>query len=391
MNRGQVAVPGVILTVLVLLIWYILWIYPQQRYELLFGEQTNTGSTTTPTHVPVYQTIVGEIGQSSGELLDTQVISNLSVSYPVTRTLIAAYSNIILNANVLGSEFKTIDLSSYDSDFYNVEAISSSVVGLPKLRIELNNTLMYDNSLLPDSSTNYNITRSNIEEIGPFLKISCAFSGFQFWSNQQCGLSELNIYRSIFYPRKLNDSDIFYLTPMSKDAELVELSFTPTRATTYPVELFINEHSILNSVLVPNQRVTLSLDGELLGLDIDNTFKVSAMPGAEYSLSNINMKFSSVPSGMAAKYLIFDVPARTLRNENDLILTFNLTNIIEPGDLNINILNTGRNYIVRKEDMIPGLNRLSISTADLDEFGNNLKVYSTNGRLVLSSLIIDEP
>lgn len=391
MKHGQTAVPALILSTMVLLIIYLLWIYPQQRYELLFGPTTEeTTGTTVHIHEPVFKTTIGEIGQSSGELLDTQIISNLTVKYPETRALISSFSNLILNANALVSEHKTVDLSGIDSSKYTIEIVSSTVVGSPILILTLNDSVLYESQLMPSSRITYNLTKEKIDALGPFLRLSCQFGGFTFWTSQACGIQSFNVYRSEYYPEIVNDSDVFYLSPTSMNSELVELSFSAAKSTPYPIDLYINDRRVFHGSL-GRERMTLSLDGENLGLGIDNTFKLSANPGAEYILSNINMRFSSVPSGLASKYVIFDIPENTFDYENELLVTFNLTRIIEPGDLNIKIVNTNTDYLISSDDLFPGVNRMIISMNDLEAYGNNLKIYSTSGRMVIGEFVVDEP
>lgn len=385
MKRCQTAVPTIILTVMVLLIWYLLWIYPQQRYELLFGDQ-EVVDTTDGVSTALFETTIGEIGQSSGELLDTQIISDMSVNYPVTRSLIASYENEILNSNLIASEYKTIDLSNADSDEYSIEILAGSVTGTPNLVATLNTTSLYNAQLFTPSTTLITFTKGNIETYGDILRITCQFSGFEFWTTQQCGFDEINVYKSVFYAQDIDDNDIFYLTQTSRNAELIELSFSVNETTDYPVEILINNNSIFNGILTQGD-ITLSLDGEDLDLDIDNTFSLIADEGAVYSLSNIEMQFSSVPSGMAEKYIVFNIPEDEL-DEEEITLTFELLNIIEPGNLILEITNTDTTYQVLENDLVVGENIITISTNDLDEIGNNMKIYSTSGRLIIGDLTI---
>ena len=381
MRRAQTAVPAVLLTVMALIIWYVLWIYPEQRYELLFGDQ---GTTETPATVDYYySTIIGEIGQSSGELLDTQVVSNLSVSYPETKTVISKFESQIMSANFLASEHKTVDLSNADADKLNLLVKTTSITGNPKLKVAMNNTLIYDAELIPSSTTSMDITTSMINNYGSILRITCGFNGWQIWAVQQCGFETIEVSKYVYAPVHLSDSDVFYLQPFSENAELMNILFTPGEANNFPVQLLINGVEVYEGLLKQAEPVTLSVDGDDINLGIDNNITLIAGEGAEYELSNILMRFYSLPSGMAAKYVVFDLPESAL-SDDTVNFEFELSGIVELGDVIFEILNTGAKYTVPSEELVIGNNVLGVYTDDLEETGNNVKIYSTTGRLIIN-------
>ncbi|MBN1924092.1 MAG: hypothetical protein JW791_05035 [Nanoarchaeota archaeon] len=388
MKRAQTAVPAVLLTTMALIIWYVLWLYPQQRYELLFGTEPEEVISEGLLDSSFLRTTVGEIGQSSGELLDTQIVSDLSVSYPETRSTISSFDSQIITASIIASGHKTVDLTTLDSDKVNVEVLASSVVGSPKLRITLNNTLIYDNELIADSKTSVDISKASLETYGRILRITCQYNGWQFWTTQQCGFNSINVYDYVYAPVDLTDSDVFYLTPNSENAELIELTFTPTRVSEHQVSIQINGVNVFTGALQAEE-TTLSLEGDEVNLGIDNNITLLALEGADYVLTDVGMKFYSVPSGLAAKYLVFDVPERTLRREDSVTLTFDLTGIVEPGDVNIDVLNTGVKYLLTRDELVLGANRVDLLTSDLEEYGNNIKIYSTSGRLIIGEIVIE--
>lgn len=385
MKKAQTAVPAVLLTVMGLILWYVLWIYPEQRYELLFGPQEEEVSQTPVSNV-FYSTTVGEIGMSSGELLDNQITSDLSVSYPVTRNAVKSFPSQILTSSLIASEHKTVDLSASNADAFNVEVDSSTVTGTPYLRITLNNTLIYDNQLLSDSITKLDIPGSSIESYGNVLRIACQFNGYEFWTTQQCGFDSINVYEYVYAPIDVMDDDVFYLTPTSENAELVELSFTPSKTTNHPINLLLNGKVAYAGSLTEGEEVTLSLEGDEYNLGIDNNITLLALEGAEYELSDISMLFYSVPSGSAAKYLVFDVSSEVLDDESFVTINFNLTGVVEPGDLVFEFVNSDATYVLSYEELVIGSNSLEIFTSDLDENGNNLKLYSNTGRFIIDGL-----
>lgn len=390
MNKSaQTAVPAVLLTLMALILWYVLWIYPEQRYELLFGTETPEDTTPeTPISTAYYSTTVGEIGQSTGQLLDTQLVSDLSVSYPVTRSTISSYSNQLLTASILVNEHKTVDLSNVDADMVGVEVESNTVLGSPNLRISLNNTLIYDNPLLANSKTSLDIAKSSVTDYGNVLRITCGFNGVEFWTTQQCGFDSISVYEYVYAPVDLRDDDVFYLTPLSENAELVELSFTAEQATSNPVNILINNQLVFSGSLQEGESITMSLEGEDLNLGIDNTISLVGLEGADHVLTSVNLKFYSVPSGLAAKYLYFNIPSDVLEDEDYVTVAFNLTGIVEPGDIVFEIVNSEATYVLTNQELVIGTNYMEVLTSDLEENGNNMKISSTSGRFIIDGLEI---
>ncbi|PIU63639.1 hypothetical protein COS83_00275 [archaeon CG07_land_8_20_14_0_80_38_8] len=173
------------------------------------------------------------------------------------------------------------------------------------------------------------------------------------------------------------------MQPFSENAELMNILFTPGEANNFPVQLLINGVEVYEGLLKQAEPVTLSVDGDDINLGIDNNITLIAGEGAEYELSNILMRFYSLPSGMAAKYVVFDLPESAL-SDDTVNFEFELSGIVEPGDVIFEILNTGAKYTVPSEELVIGNNVLGVYTDDLEETGNNVKIYSTTGRLIIN-------
>lgn len=390
MRRGQSAVPTILLTVMALIIWYVLWIYPQQRYELLFGED-ETIPEQEETESVLFTTTVGEVGQSSGELLQTQTFKNLTVSYPLTLSRVAGYNSLVMSSSLLASENKVISLSQEGGKSYTLELNTNSIIGSPNIKVSLNNTILYHAEALSNSKTTIEISDSNINNYGEVLRITCEFNGVQVWTTQECGFDSITLYENVFVPMDLSDSEVFYLNPEAENAGLIDLSFNTIQANNYPVNLLINDESVYSGKFSNNETVMLSLEGENIFLTSDNNITLIAQQGARYSLSNMSMSFYSIPSGMAAKYVVFNLEDDVLDDRDSLSFEYEVTGIVEPGGLIFEILNTDSVYVVDYEELMLGSNELIVESSDLEET-NNLKIYSgtgsNTGRLIIGELKI---
>ncbi len=390
MKKGQTAVPAVLLTIMALIVWYVLWIYPEQRYELLFGsEESNeseVGTVVQENHL--YSVFVGEIGKSSGTVLQRQEVYNLSVSYPVTRSTVADFGSLILSSNLLLSEHKTVDLSAVDGDI-NVEMVSSSVEGTPNVFIKLNSTTIYDSRLLPSSKTSVDILRKDVVDKGNILQIGCKFQGMNIFSTQKCGFSSLVVYKYVYAPLKVSDTEFFYLTPEGEGADFITMGIDVYSANNYPIDIYINRVKVFSGRL-SSGLTTLTIDADNLNLSYANNLTVVAEPGAEYGIGKIELDMQSVPSGLAARYVSAYFNESVLKNNENFELSVEVEKIKELGDIVVEFVKTGDKYYIPHSDIVVGDNKILIPSTSLISGSNNIKIYSENGRFELGYLTIDE-
>ncbi len=390
MKKGQTAVPAVLLTIMALVVWYVLWIYPEQRYELLFGPQeSNESEVDFPVEEDhLYSIFIGEIGKSSGTILQRQEVYNLSVSYPVTRSKVADFGSLILSSNVLLSEHKTVDLSAVDGDI-NVEMISSSVEGTPNVFVKLNSTTVYDSRLLPNSRTSIDIQRRDIVDKGTILQIGCKFQGMNIFSIQKCGFSSLVVYKYVYAPLKVSDTEFFYLTPEGEGADYIKMNLDVYSANIYPINIYINGVNVFSGRLSAGS-TTLTVDADNLNLSYANNLTIVADPGAEYGIGKIQLDMQSVPSGLATRYVSAYFDRSVLESNKNFEVNVNVQKIKELGDIVIEFVKSGDKYYIPSTDVVVGDNKILIPSTSLVEGSNTIRIYSENGRFELGYFTIDE-
>ncbi len=393
-KKGQTAVPTILLVALALFIWFLLWIQPQQRYELLYGEEEdeNGGIVTIPENIFFQEESIGIVGRGTGELLDEQSLPGMSIDYPSTRNSIVNYGSQILNANLLINEYKNVDLrlASPDSQSYSVEVITTNIRGSPDLRVTLNNTLLHKTSLIPNSRVFINISRENYETLGYNLRIECDFGGYVFWETQKCGFEKISVYEYVYSPIKERTMQNFYLSGEEVNAGVIGLTTNVIESSGGEFNILFNNKTAWTGSLEQGTGSSLSFNALDYSLSEENTVSFKANPGASYTFGNINMSFYSSTTGPAEKYVVFDLSEKILRRSDRLTLEFELTEIFEPGDLKFTIIPTSVTYTKPSNELYTGNITMSLSTNDLKTTGNNIKIHSDDGRFKINELIIKE-
>lgn len=389
MNKSQTAVPAVILTLMALLIWYLLWIPPQQRYELLFGiDETNTEVNEAPVDYSYFKANVGEIGQSEGTLLHTTTVSDMRVSYSFVKMLLSSYEYTTLDATLFYNGNNNIKING-DYSLVELELNTGSIVGTPKIQVKLNGTVYYENELISNSKVSVKIPFNTITSFGKDVEILCKFNGNSIFNSQKCVFNSIKLYNYEYYEEKGNDSKTFYLNPTAAFAELIELNFNPTQFTEYDAIININGRKVFQGTL-NNLTKKLSIDLADIPLnDNANTITLQSTKGAEYYLSNFSMKFYSLPSGMSERYFVFDLSENAFGLSN-LALYMNVTGIIEKGDIHINLLSKDATFIYPSDKLVLGVNQLEIPIRYFSEKANNLKISSPNGRIIINNIKLYE-
>ncbi len=389
MNKSQTAVTAILLTVMALIIWYLLWIPPQQRYELLFGS-TSSNETIVATEDSYFSANVGEISSriESSNLLFSTIVSNMSVSNALTKKLISSHDLISLDSTILYQGNTAIRLND-EYSIVELELNSASITGTPKVVVVMNGTIYYENELLSDSKISVKIPFTNINSLGKDITIFCKFNGNSLFNSQKCVFNSIKLYNYEYYEEKANDSKTFYLNPTAALSEMLELSFTAQQFNDYPITMKINNDKIFEGSI---NNYTNKITVDLSNININsgaNIFSIESSKGAEYYLSNITFDFYSTPSGLAERYYTFDIPASAL-NKNNIIIYFNVTGIITPGDIYFTLLTQDALFLYPSSKLVLGVNHIEIPTRYLSEKANNLKISTPNGRIVISNIKIYE-
>ncbi|MDD4353000.1 MAG: hypothetical protein PHN56_00940 [Candidatus Nanoarchaeia archaeon] len=384
MNKSQTAVPAVILTVMALMVWYLLWISPQQRYELLFGVEDTIEESEPYVDYSYFSAKVGEIGQSDGTLLYSTTVSDMRVSYSSVKMLLSNYDYTSLDATLFYNGNNNIKING-DYSLIELELNTGSIVGTPKVQVRLNNTIYYENELIKNSKISVKIPFSAFSSLGKDVEIICKFNGNSFLNAQKCVFDSIKLYNYEYYEEKGNDSKTFYLNPTAALAELMELSFNPTQFTEYDAIINVNSRKVFQGSL-NNYTKKLSIDLADVPLnDAENIITLQSTKGAEYYLSNISMKFFSLPSGMSERYFVFDIVENAF-GESNLVLYMNVTGIIEAGDIHINLLTKDAVFIYPSSKLVLGVNQIEIPIKYFSQKANNLKLSSPEGRIVINNI-----
>ncbi|MFA5333862.1 MAG: hypothetical protein WC376_05200 [Candidatus Nanoarchaeia archaeon] len=389
MNKSQTAVPAVILTVMALLIWYLLWIPPQQRYELLFGiNDTGSEIAEGPIDYSYFKANVGEIGQSEGTLLYSTTVSDMRVSYSFVKMLLSSYEYTSLDATLFYNGNSNIDING-DYSLVELELNAGSIVGTPKVQVKMNGTVYYENELISNSKISVKIPFTAVDSFGKNIEILCKFNGNSIFNSQKCVFDSVKLYNYEYYEEKGNDTKTFYLNPTAALAELMELDFNPTQFTEYDAIININNRKVFQGALT-NLTNKISIDLADISLtDTANNITLQSTKGAEYYLSNVSMKFYSLPSGMSERYFVFDLVENAFGLSN-LVLYMNVTGIIEKGDIHINLLSKDATFIYPSAKLVLGVNQLEIPIRYFSEKANNLKISSPNGRVIINNIKLYE-
>jgi hypothetical protein len=389
MNKSQTAVPAVILTVMALLIWYLLWIPPQQRYELLFGiDETTDELADISVDYSYFKANVGEIGQSEGTLLHSTTVSDMRISYSFVKMLLSSYEYTSLDATLFYNGNNNININD-DYSLVELELKTGSIVGTPKILVKMNGTVYYENELISNSKILVKIPFNDFNSFGKDIELICKFNGNSIFNSQKCVFNSVKLYNYEYYEEKGNDSKTFYLTPTAAYAELMELNFNPTQFTEYDAIIKINERQVFKGAL-NNLTNKLSIDLDEVSLnDNSNTITLQSTKGAEYYLSNVSMKFYSLPSGMSERYFVFDL-AQNAFDLSNLVLYMNVTGIIEKGDIHINLLSKDATFIYPSTKLVLGVNQLEIPIRYFSQKANNLKLSSPNGKIIISNIKLYE-
>jgi len=396
MKKSQTAVTAIILTVMALMIWYLLWIPPVQRYELLFGTEETAEEEEAiyePSELTFYSARVGEIGQSNGTLLHLTTVSDMRVSYSFVKMLLSSYDYTSLDATLFYNGNNNLRINGNYS-LIELELNSGSVSGTPKVVVMMNGTTYYENELLSDSKVSIKIPFNSINSFGKEIEILCKFNGnpsiLGFFNPQKCLFDSIKLYNYEYYEEKGNDSKTFYLNPTAALAELMELSFNPTQFTDYDVILKINERQVFQGAL-NNMTKKLSVDLSDVKLnDASNTITLQSTRGAEYYLSNISMKFYSLPLGISERYLVFDLPDGVIDQASNLVIYMNVTGIIQKGDILLNLLSKDATFVYPSDRLVLGVNEYQIPIKYFSDRANNLKISSPNGRVIINNIRIYE-
>jgi len=199
----------------------------------------------------------------------------------------------------------------------------------------------------------------------------------------------VKLYNYEYYEEKGNDTKTFYLNPTASLAELMELNFNPTQFTEYDAIININNRKVFQGSL-NNLTNKISIDlADIPLTDTANTITLQSTKGAEYYLSNVSMKFYSLPSGMSERYFVFDLAENAFGLSN-LVLYMNVTGIIEKGDIFINLLSKDATFIYPSTKLVLGVNQLEIPIRYFSEKANNLKISSPNGRIIINNIKLYE-
>jgi hypothetical protein len=389
MNKSQTAVPTVILTVMALMIWYLLWISPQQRYELLFGvNSSQEGESEMPADYSYFSAKVGEIGQSNGTLLYSTTVNDMRVSYSFSKMLLSSYDYVSLDATLFYNGNNDIKING-DYSLVELELNAGTVIGTPKVQVKLNGTVYYENELLSNSKVSVKIPFTFISSLGKDVEIICKFNGNSIFNSQKCVFDSVKLYNYEYFEEKGNDSKTFYLNPTAALAELLELNFNPTQFTEYDAIININNKKVFQGAL-DNLTRKLSVDLADVPLNDDsNIITLQSTKGAEYYLSNVSLKFYSLPSGISERYFVFDLAGNAF-GLNSLVLYMNVTGIIENGDIYINLLSKDATFIYPSNKLVLGVNQLEIPIRYFSQKANNLKISSPNGRIIISDIKLYE-
>lgn len=391
MSKSQTAVPAIILTVMALLIWYLLWIPPQQRYELLFGPQPIDSDSGQATDYSYFTASVGEIGAGQGTLLYTANTTNLRISYPSIKSLLNSYNYESLSATLFFSANKIIQINE-DYETLELELNAGAVQGTPKISVSVNGSTVYENELLSNSKTVIKLPFSATSSAGKAIEVACKFNSNSLFSSQKCNFDSINLYNYEYIIEKESDSKTFFLNPQAKLAELLELNFNVDKSTEYSAALSINGQKVFQGAL-SNSTSKLSIDLEGVTLnEHSNNLSMQAERGAEYELSDVSLDFYSLPFGISERYFVFDLIPNAF-GALRLKLFLNVTGIVESGDLRVDVFSPmapNATFIISENNLMLGINEMHIPIGFFSEKANNLKISSPNGRIIISDIKLYE-
>jgi len=389
MNKSQTAVTAIILTVMALMMWYLLWIPPQQRYELLIGsDESSEEQENAEQELSYFSAKVGEIGMSNGTILLSTKVSDMRVSYSSIRKLLSSYELTSLDATLFYQGSTSVNIND-DYSMVELELSAGNVVGTPKIVVVMNGTAYYENELMSNSKVSVKMPFTNINSKGKEIEILCKFNGNSMFNSQKCIFDSIKLYNYEYYAEKISDSKTFYLNPNAALAEMLELSFNAAQFTEYELAMKINDRQVFEGSL-NNLTNKLSIDLSEVPLnDAANTLSIEASKGAEYYLSNISMKFYSLPMGISERYFVFDLPESALQRSN-IIIYFNVSGIIQSGDIHFNLLSKEGLFIYPKNRLVLGVNQYEIPIRYFSKNANNLKISSPNGRILINNIKVYE-
>lgn len=336
-------------------------------------------------NVIFYEGSVGFVGETSGEAISTQELSNVVLSYPLSNATIN-YPSYFLYSNILWSEGVRLNLTDINENLTKSISLGfkmDSKRGDPQVKIYANNKLLFQGKPDIGERVSVLIPKQELNEtIGIDLK--CDFTGWFFWTTQDCGITNVSINQEFYTPKKVSQNLLFDTTPVEQESESIALSFTSSSETNGGVRAELNGVEVFNSNMLESSDYSATIPTASLELlSQDNNLTFYANPSAEAYLRGVKLNFTSPVTERGVKELEFFVTESEFANMNHAIINFFVSNIYLNGFIRFRINDVL--YVSKVEHA--GWNSLIIDKEDL--LDNNTMIIDTlEGRFEITELKI---
>jgi len=382
MGRGQGAVPAIMILLIGLVMFYLLWIQPGDRSDIL-GLNDSTGATqiTNPesTSNIIFSQPIGYVGRGTGQALQTINLGSFQVSYPETATVILARDTAVLTANILSAgKIETTLSGEYASA--DVSFVVGDIKGSPKIRVISAGTDLFTEQASAGQSVNLSISAGRI--IDDDLKVVCSWSGLVFWEQQSCELDNLTISKVVYTnvnPTVFKDFSVGSNINLAED---VKLSFRIGNGSVNKNDLIIRANDVsLYSARPSNMSTLYIVRSDVITSRISqgaNNLMFEALSGSVYNIENAVLQIFEKVGAASNKTFYFTIPNDVYTSKNLFILNITVDNIIDSGGLDFVLNNVY--YYLSPDQITTGSNLITVSKSNLLAGANKARIESSTGR-----------
>jgi hypothetical protein len=381
-RKSQAAVPIILLTMLGLILFYILWVAPEERERLLPNvteEEEIPGEVAREVGNFTIGMLVGKIGK--GHLFE-----NITLSYPSEQKSIMI-KTFTLSSNILSSGVQVMKISIPDLE--NTKEIRLKFkllekVGSPRVKVEFEEETLFDKEIEVGELKEIRIGEEDLQAENE-VRFVCQFSGWMFWQTQVC---ELNVEILHLYYRPLIkiEKRSFTLASEELHGNILKVSFEVGEAKTEgDLWIEINEQPIY--VGKPSEgEYSYAAGIEKLGLKLGKNeviFKVEK--GGVYSLSNVEIAIYSEDFVPGEAIYDFDIPEDVYFGNQTIKIYVRIAEIIRGGRIAIKIYPRGELY---EQWANLGWNHFVIERDALELRKNTAKLYAPEGKFLISDFVL---
>ena len=255
--------------------------------------------------------------------------------------------------------------------------------GNPNTVVKISGVELFKDQVTAGDTVNVTIPKGLINE-SMQLSINCEFTGYYFWTTQDCELTNITVIQEYYLPVNTVHEIKFEADSLERRSATTHIEFLIDKNTNAGAKTFINDYLIFETDELQATNYEGSVNTDELNLtESDNTMRFELTPGGNASFSEIKLWFRTANATSNYEELFFTVQSDILVSANYFEALIYINEVLLGGDLILTL----DDAIYEEEITHAGWTIIRLDKDDVDA-SNTLKLSARDAKFSIQDLRI---